>query len=247
MSLLSASIGALIGTFVGAWSLYRFQQRGVMRNRKTAVKALNIFCDYNKKSFISAENQFNTLNVTEKRAVVVALHKLGVPFKLEPNEVFDIKEIHFNDREIDKEEIFGMISQVKHGNCDSFFYSDVESYFTENMRLLTARSVAKKYVEHVLFHSTVDRLGKKITLPDNWLSDFSFGEFKAIQVFRDQVNDEFFFDSQGQPIHEKLLSLLKDIDLGFWDTYLMWSFEAYLNVKSQNVLNKELESRLKNS
>lgn len=231
---LTSIIGALIGTFVGAFCVHKFQQKGIIKNRKTAIKALKIFCDYNKKPFTVAENQFNTLTVSEKRAVVVALHKLGVPFKIVANEVFDINNIHFNDIAIDKDEINGMIDQVDHGNCDSFFFNDVESYFSDNMRLLTARSIAKKYVYKVLSQSIVDSNEKKMISPDDWISAFTFGEYKTIQVFRDQVNDTFFFDTQGKPIPEKVSSLLKDIDLGLWDTYLMWSYEAYRTIKSQN-------------
>ena len=64
--IISAGIGTLIGTFLGAWVLYKFQQQGIKKNRKIAIKALKIFCNYNKKSFKEAENQFNTLSVSEK-------------------------------------------------------------------------------------------------------------------------------------------------------------------------------------
>ena len=30
----------------------------------------------------------------------------------------------------------------------------------------------------------------------------------------------------------------KDIDLGLWDMYLMWNFEAYQNVKTQNQMGQ---------
>ena len=70
--------------------------------------------------------------------------------------------------------------------------------------------------------------------PMNDLSQiFSLGEFKAIQVLREQVRDQMYFDENGQPKKEKLDTLIKDIDLGLWDSYLMWNYEAYQSVMMQ--------------
>ena len=33
---------------------------------------------------------------------------------------------------------------------------------------------------------------------------------------------------------------MKDIDLGLWDSYLMWNFEAYQNIKTQNLMAQYL-------
>ena len=46
-------------------------------------------------------------------------------------------------------------------------------------------------------------------------------------MLRDQVRDQMYFDKNGLPIKERIESLLKDIDLGLWNMYLMWNFEAY--------------------
>ena len=55
-----------------------------------AVKALNVFRAYAKKSYIDTANEFNNkLNISEKRAVVVALHKIGVPFEISTKDDFD--------------------------------------------------------------------------------------------------------------------------------------------------------------
>lgn len=59
-----------------------------------AVKALDIFKEYaqHKKSYADSANEFNTkLNVSEKRAVVVALHKLGVPFEAPTRDTLILK------------------------------------------------------------------------------------------------------------------------------------------------------------
>lgn len=163
---------------------------------------------------------------------------------LATNEVFDIKNIHFLDRTIDKDEIKGMIAQVKQGSCDNLFHMDVESYFTANFRILAKRNAARKYVNQVLLKSTVDLQQMQMTTQQNWVEKFSFGEYKIIQAFREQVNDNYFFDANGYPNKEKIDSLLNDIDLGLWDEYLCWSFEAYQNVKAQNLMTQMITAKL---
>ena len=232
LTIISGTIGAIIGTYGGAFFLNYWQNRKTRRIRSIAIKALKIFLDYPKKSYTEAENQFNTLTHSEKRAVIVALHKLGVPMGIATNEVFDIKIIHFLDRTIDKDEIKGMIAQVKQGSCDNLFYTDVESYFTANFRILAKRNAARKYVNEVLLKSTVNLQQMQMTTQQNWVEKFSFGEYKIIQAFREQVNDNYFFDANN------------DIDLGLWDEYLCWSFEAYQNVKAQNFMTQMITAKL---
>ena len=75
---------------------------------------------------------------------------------------------------------------------------------------------------------------KQFKEPMNDLSQiFSLGEFKAIQVLRELVRDQMYFDENGLPIKEKLDTLIKDIDMGLWDSYLMWNYEAYQSVMMQ--------------
>lgn len=244
ITIISGTIGAIIGTYGGTFFLNYWQNRKTRSIRNIAIKALKIFLDYPKKSYTEAEHQFNTLSYSGKRAVIVALHKLGVPMGLATNEVFDIKNIHFLDRIIDKEEIEGMIAQIKKGSCDNLFYMDVESYFTTNFRILAKRNAARKYVNEVLSKSTVNLQEMQMTSPQNWVSLFTFGEYKIIQAFREQVNDNYFFDANGYPNKEKIGSLLNDIDLGLWDEYLCWSFESYQNVKSQNIMTQIITAKL---
>jgi len=137
-----------------------------------------------------------------------------------------------------------MIAQVKKGSCDNLFYMDVESYFTTNFRILAKRNAARKYVNGVLSKSTVNLQEMQMTSPQNWVSLFTFGEYKIIQAFREQVNDNYFFDANGYPNKEKIGSLLNDIDLGLWDEYLCWSFESYQNVKSQNIMTQIITAKL---
>ena len=58
-----------------------------------------------------------------------------------------------------------------------------------------------------------------------------------------------YFDKNGLPIKEKIESLLKDIDLGLWDMYLMWNFIVRVMcerecVKTQGKLKTEVFSRV---
>ena len=43
------------------------------------------------------------------------------------------------------------------------------------------------------------------------------------------------------------MSLLKDIDLGLWDIYLMWGYEAYQNISIQNRMGLFLSNLSANS
>lgn len=140
--LFSGTVGALIGTFLGTHFLHKKKYSGV---RKIAIKTLNIFKKYAKKSYKEAENQFNNeLNITEKRAVVVALQKIGIPFLgASVNSDFNINDLHFRNTMIDKDEIDEMVQQIKKGNCDNLFFEDVESYFTSNLRVKTLRDIGK--------------------------------------------------------------------------------------------------------
>ena len=98
--LISGAIGALIGTYGGSYFLHWKQEKKIKNVRSMAVKALDIFKEYaqHKKNYADSANEFNTkLNVSEKRAVVVALHKIGVPFEVPARDTFDIKNIRFKD------------------------------------------------------------------------------------------------------------------------------------------------------
>lgn len=84
LPLATGAIGALIGTYGGACFLQRKQEHKVKNVRLIAIKALNIFRDYSiqKKYYSDTADEFNLkLNISEKRAILVALHKLGIPLK----------------------------------------------------------------------------------------------------------------------------------------------------------------------
>jgi hypothetical protein len=239
IALLTALIGGLIGTYFGARFLNMREESKMQRVRDIAIKALNVIKKYAKQSYRNAENDFNTsLSITEKRMVIVALHKLGVPIGVPSNEVFNIRKVFFVNTIIEEDEINGIILQINKGFCDNLFYIDPDTYFAANYTQFAMRNAGKKYVSEVLAKSRVNVATNQLIEPIDLGTIFSLGEFKAIQVLRDQVRDQMYFDKNGLPIKEKIESLLKDIDLGLWDMYLMWNFEAYQNVKAQNQMGQ---------
>lgn len=239
IALLTALIGGLIGTYFGARFLNMREENKMQRVRDIAIKALNVIKKYSKQSYRNAENDFNTsLSITEKRMVIVALHKLGVPIGVPSNEVFNIRKVFFVNTIIEEDEINGIILQINKGFCDNLFYIDPDTYFAANYTQFAMRNAGKKYVSEVLAKSRVNVATNQLIEPIDLGTIFSLGEFKAIQVLRDQVRDQMYFDKNGLPIKEKIESLLKDIDLGLWDMYLMWNFEAYQNVKTQNQMGQ---------
>lgn len=239
IALLTALIGGLIGTYFGARFLNMREESKMQRVRDIAIKALNLIKKYAKQSYRNAENDFNTsLSITEKRIVIVALHKLGIPIGVPSNEVFNIRKVFFVNTTIEEDEIDGIILQINKGFCDNLFYIDPDTYFAANYTQFAMRNAGKKYVSEVLAKSRVNVATNQLIEPIDLGTIFSLGEFKAIQVLRDQVRDQMYFDKNGLPIKEKIESLLKDIDLGLWDMYLMWNFEAYQNVKAQNQMGQ---------
>ena len=103
-------------------------------------------------------------------------------------------------------------------------------------------SLKQRRKPYKIQHCKYDRISNESSV-DNTLF-FTFGEYKIIQAFREQVNDNYFFDANGYPNNEKIDSLLNDIDLGLWDEYLCWSFESYQNIKSQNLMTQMITAKL---
>lgn len=234
-TLMVGAIGALIGTYCGAYFLHRRTEEKTEKIREIAVRGLSIIKKYARQSYKSAESQFNTeLNISEKRAVAVALHKLGIPIEVSTKDVFDIKKIKFYDNLIDAEEIDDMIEQINRGHCDNLFFMDVESYFTANLRVKAVREVGKKYVNEVLKHSTINTQEQKIEYPFEWDKKFTPGEIQTILVLIARVNNFDYFKGNGDPDNDKIDILIKEIEIGLWDNYLFWDYDSYQNMRSQN-------------
>ena len=240
LPLISGAIGALIGTYGGSYFLHWKQEKKIKNVRSMAVKALDIFKEYaqHKKSYADSANEFNTkLNVSEKRAVVVALHKIGVPFEISTKDDFDIKNLRLKDIIIDRDEIDAIIQQIEKGNCDNLFFIDIESYFTSNLRLNAVRNVGKKYVEEVQSKSRVEKDAPNtiVSQPD-WHKVFSPGELQIIFVLRIQLANTAYFLPDGNADPVKMKTLIREIEIGLWDNYLFWEYESYQNIRAQHNL-----------
>lgn len=238
LPLISGAIGALIGTYGGSYFLHWKQEKKIKNVRAMAVKALNVFRACAKKSYIETANEFNNkLNISEKRAVVVALHKIGVPFEISTKDDFDIKNLRLKDIIIDRDEIDAMIQQIEKGNCDNLFFIDIESYFTSNLRLNAVRNVGKKYVEEVQSKSRVEKDAPNtiVSQPD-WHKAFSPGELQIIFVLRIQLANVDYFLPDGNADPAKMKTLIREIEIGLWDNYLFWEYESYQNIRAQHNL-----------
>lgn len=246
--LISGAVGALIGTYGGSYFLHWRQEKKIKNVRSMAVKALNIFKEYahHKKNYADSANEFNTkLNVSEKRAVVVALHKLGVPFEVPTRDTLDIKSIRFKDIAIDKDEIAAMIVQIDKGNCDTLFFTDIESYFTTNLRLNAVRNVGKKYVEEVHAKSWVEKeKPDTIMNPADWHKQFTPGELQTILVLRTQLASTDYFSQSGQADSKKIKDLIREIEIGLWDNYLFYDYEYFMNIRAQHNLANVVQSMI---
>ncbi len=241
LSLLVAIIGGLIGTYCGSYFLHLREESNTKKVRSIAIKALEILKKYAKQSYREAENEFNnTLSITEKRTIIVALHKLGVPFEIPYNELFEIKKMHFVDKVIDKEEVDDVILQINKGYCDNLFYLDPDSYFAENTSF-AKRNVAKKFVKEVLSKSRGSK-NHLVSYPENWSSIFGVGEFQSIRVFQERVCFDVLFDSNGIPIPEKLDQIIHEIDMGLWDDSFQINYEVYRSIKSQIEMNNTFQA-----
>ena len=235
LPLISGAIGALIGTYGGSYFLHWKQEKKIKNVRAMAVKALDVFKAYAKKSYIETVSEFNNkLTISEKRAIVVALHKIGVPFEMPTKDAFDIRNLRLKDIVIDKDEIDGMIQQIEKGNCDNLFFEDIESYFTSNLRLNAVRNVGKKYVGEPLSKSYLRRgTPDQIVRPDDWYKSYTPGELQTIFVLSKQLANSSYFLSDGKIDREKIGVLIREIEIGLWDTYLFWEYESYQNIRAQ--------------
>lgn len=249
LPLISGALGALIGTYLGSYLLHWREERKIKNVRKIAIKSLDVFKEYasQKKTYVDSASEFNTkLNVSEKRAVVVALNKLGIPFETPIRDTFDIKNIRFKDIIIDKDEVKAMISQIEKGNCDNLFYTDVESYFMKDLRLNAVRNIGKKYVTEVHAKSIIEKERPyTIVNPKDWDKLFTPGELQTILVLRTQLASIDYFTSNGVADYQKIKNLLKEIEIGLWDNYLFYEYESFANIRSQQNLANVVQNMIK--
>lgn len=200
VTLLSGAIGAGIGTYLGSHFSAQKQERRNKEIRNIAIKALNIIKKYSGKgnTYDMAEADFNTsLSVAEKRIFMVSLHKLGIPILATSETKFDIQHICFEKIVIDKDEILAIIKQVESGYCDKLFYIDPDTYFTDNIRLSTLRSVSKRWVKEIFAKSKLDLNTRMINYPNKWFESFTWAG-----------NSEQPFSEKGLLL--KIITLMKE-------------------------------------
>lgn len=245
VNIILALLSALIGTYFGTYFLAKREEKKAKLVRAIAIRALDIIKGYAKHNgtYDKACQELNTkLNIAEKRAVIVALHKVGLPIQTPVNTPFDIKNIQLSNDEIDKDLLDDAKTQIEHGHCDHLLYEDPDKYFAENLRIYTLRSLGKRVVNELLSRSTYNKTIDSVVYPEGWIKDYSWGELKAIYVFRLQITSIMYFKSDGTPDMEKQDKLKQEIDMGLWDNYLLWANEAYDNlVKGSDLTNKFLQ------
>lgn len=244
VTLLTTAIGAFIGTMYGSKKLYEYQQSGKIATRKTALKAIEILKKYVGQPFHNAQHDFNTtLSISEKRAVLVALHKLGIPIIVPSEAAFQISNIQFSNIIISEKELDSIAYQLNNGNCDYLFYEDVENYFSSNLRLNNLRELAKRYVNQVMKNSRYEN--GNISDPNNWETlYFTPGEIQAILVFYNRVHDKMYYEDNGNLRAGITDKLINEIEIGLWDNYLFWDYVAHQNMQNQNILTNLISGML---
>ena len=151
-----------------------------------------------------------------------------------------IEYISFENKRINKDELSAIAAQIENGYCDHLFYLDPEKYFDENVRLRTVRSTAIRWVREVFSNSIIDREVKQVIYPKNWFDSFSYGEQCAISVFRNKTSVEWYFNIKNEADKNKMEQLVRDIEVGLWDTSLYWEIENYQNLTANTSVNSQM-------
>lgn len=235
ISCATALIGGIVGTYGSSHFITRKQEKRQENIRKIALRALNIFKDYDGKTYHDAESEFNTkLSITEKRIILVALYKIGIPIFAENIGKFSLENVSFMSKEVTEKEIINMKAQIDNGNCDNLFFEDPEDYFNKNILDKYKRNIAIKFIKNVLMHSQITDDELSIIYPENWWDCFSIGEINIALVFKTKLADPILYDKNTKQIkQEKVKEIINEVNIGLWDTYLDWAYEAFSNVQTQ--------------
>lgn len=238
---------AVLGGWIGAYFGRKYQEyneeKKMAEVRDIAINALKILRKYSKQLYSNAENEFNTsLTITDKRCIIVLLHKLGIPVYIPANERFDIHQIHFSNRVVDADDIDGIILQIKQKHCDKLFFLDAETYFMSNLQYTAIRDIGKKYVKEVLSKSILNKDTKQVSYPNEWVSKFGLGEYFAVRILHEQACNDLLYDQRGNAIPEKMDQMLREIDMGIWDNCLFGNYEIYRNAKAQIEMSTVFQS-----
>lgn len=236
-SFLSGAVGALIGTGLGAMLIHWLSQGSMRAVRKLAKSALDVFSDFAKNGQIyadAAKTFNNKFNIAQKRAILVALHKVGLPIVIPEDGSFEYANVEFENSTIDKDFVADMKNNVKEGYCDEYFYEDFSAYISKDARINAMRKIAVRYVNEVIAKSRLDET-KIVHYPDNWLLKFSLGEKRIIYVLHKTLLDESYY-AQGSPLDSQIQKLISEINVGIWDSVLQTDYIAYENMINQKNL-----------
>ena len=213
--------------------MYHFQNKHLYTLRKLSIRALKEIRRFSqgKNTYKKAEGLFNTeFDLAQKRAILTALFKVGLPIDIPKYGNINISNIEFQDVIIDKDLLDGMISNINHGYCDKYFDEDISSFISTEVRTGLLRDLAKRFVDEVVAKSTLD--GLQVNLPGTLLTRFTNGERRALVVFRESVLDESYYDmSAKRPDLEQLEILKREVDMGLWDNVLTKDPFDYMHVK----------------
>lgn len=243
VTLVSGSIGAFIGTYFGAYLTTKREEAKKKEVRAIAIKAINVIKKYAKgeNTYDMVSSDFNnTMSLAEKRTIIVVMHKLGIPVVVPPTSVFNVEAISFGKKQINSDELSAIAAMIEKGYCDHLFYLDPEKYFDENVRLRTVRSTAIRWVREIFSNSVIDRDASQIIYPNNWFDSFSYGEQCAISVFRKKTAVEYYFNIKNEADKDKMDQLVRDIEVGLWDTSLYWEIENYQNLTTSTSINSQM-------
>ena len=239
MTLLTGAISAIIGGFIGTYFGAFFINKDIKKKnedaRKIAINALNIFKKYKNKKYEDASNDFNvSLSRAEKRIILVALHKIGIPIANERLIKSNDYTVSFRSELIQENDIEAMKGQISSGKYDHLFFDDPDEYFSRNALRDYKRSIAIKYINNVFANTRVSSDKKIVQYPDGWIKNFSFGEMNIVLIIKEKLLDTFLYeDTTGLPKQQCIQDIINEINMGLWDAYLDWAYEAFSNVQTQ--------------
>ena len=239
MTLLTGAISAIIGGFIGTYFGAFFINKDIKKKnedaRKIAINALNIFKKYKNKKYEDASNDFNvSLSRAEKRIILVALHKIGIPIANERLIKSNDYTVSFRSELIQENDIEAMKGQISSGKYDHLFFDDPDEYFSRNALRDYKRSIAIKYINNVFANTRVSSDKKIVQYPDGWMKNFSFGEMNIVLIIKEKLLDTFLYeDTTGLPKQQCIQDIINEINMGLWDAYLDWAYEAFSNVQTQ--------------
>lgn len=232
---ISAIIGGFIGTYCGSVFINRENNKKYKDAREIAIKALDIFAKYKDKKYEDASNEFNvSLSRAEKRIILVALHKVGIPIVNEKFVKSNDYSIIFRNEVIKENDISAMKSQINSGKYDHLFFDDPDDYFSRNALRDYKRSIAIKYLNNVFIRTKLAADKKTVQYPENWVKEFTFGEMNIVFIIREKLLETSIYeDTTGLPKQQCVQDIINEINIGLWDAYLDWAYEAFSNVQVQ--------------